>query len=323
MDTAEEPHFLVDDFLIEANQELEQVITALNKKTPHYYEKAKFLKNFTGNMFRAYHQKKKEWGIEEKYNTIVELKEAEKEEHIIENYIEKKSELEKIRQQEKEKIKEELIKKKEEVQKRIEILLKEEEKKIKNQDIEIPVSPNSSQKTEPTLKPITSLEEIEKTFSFSDIPSLSEIGKPAELKTQESETRENSKPSSEYKSFIEPLVSPSNKEVQENQNISEFSKEASAEYGKITNLINNQEIEEIICDGPDQSLKTVANNKEKIIELQLTDQEINDIIQLLAQKSEQKVSKENPFLMTQYKNLNIQATITTEHSQPRFVILKE
>lgn len=322
MNTQEEPHFLVDDFLIEANQELEQVITALNKKSPPYYEKSRFLKNFIGNMFRAYHQKKKEWGMEEKYNTIIELKEAEKEEHMIESYIEKKSELKKIREEQKEKIKQELMKKKEEILKKIEILIKE---KDQNAGIPIPqpldanktisiLSPDAQQKPQSEVKPTTSLSEIEKISSFSEISELP--------KAQEPETRKNFlnfrgiedlKSSSEYKSFIGQLVTPNQESL----------KEESQEFGKITGLINNQEIKEIICDGPDQSLKTVENTKERIIELKLTDQEINDIIQILALKSEQKVTKENPFLMTQYKNLNIQATITTEHSQPRFVIVKE
>lgn len=266
MQIKEEPHFFVNDFLIEA-EELKGVLRELTKMPEKYMGRAELLRKFTNEMFRAYRKNRKQFYIKETAEITTEIHEAEKETEELNYYLENRGKL-------KEQLKKELLEKKEELLKKLQEVeqhngIIEEQKQItEKQSIPMPEPKISSSQlgtinTAPIQKPETEIK----------IPIL----KPTEIK------KEN----------------------------------------KIQDLINNQEIQEIICDGPYQPLKTLINNKEKLSPITLTNEEINNFILETAKKTNAEISENNPFLMAELENLQIQATFGTANTTPKFIVLKK
>lgn len=255
MQIKEEPHFFVNDFLVEA-EELKGVLRELTKMPEKYMGRAELLRKFTNEMFRAYRRNRKQFYIKETAEATTEIHEAEKETEELNYYLKNKEKL-------KEQLKKELLKKKGEL--------------------------------------LSKLVQIEKTNQITE--------------EQKQATEEQNTTMLESKTNSSPLETINTASIQKS---TEIKKE-----NKIQDLINNQEIQEIICDGPYQPLKTLINNKEKLSPITLTNEEINNFILETAKKTNAKISENNPFLMAELENLQIQATLGTANTTPKFIILKK
>lgn len=308
-----EPHFFVNDFLAESDK-LRDVLTELKSK-PKHLEKSEFLKKFANEMFRAYRKNKKLWAAQEKKETLEELKEAEQETETLKNLI-------KNRKKTKEALKAELLKKKEELMQKISTLKPTQEstdftplKKTTKEPIpNIGLHPNINlEKTLPT--PISSPFEIEEPITIKKEEVIDEL-KEAMHEKENLEYAISEKPTEKEEESEKP------KKEGFFSRILHHSKSEPKENNKLTGLLNNPAITEIICDGPDQSLKVVEDKKEKLLPIKLTKDEINSFIKETAKNAKQEISNETPFLMTEYNKMEIQATLGTETTTAKLIIKK-
>ena len=96
-------------------------------------------------------------------------------------------------------------------------------------------------------------------------------------------------------------------------------------FGKISPLLEDKNIKEITCNGPDMSININYQDKKDIptnIILD-SDNEINEIVIKFAELADQKINTENPFLNFRFNNLEIQATINNKFLKPKFIIVKK
>lgn len=73
MNFKEEPQFLVNDFLAKSQKELERVMREINREPPAYYNEAKFLREFTNNLLRAYVNQRNRENTEKREKIRAEL----------------------------------------------------------------------------------------------------------------------------------------------------------------------------------------------------------------------------------------------------------
>lgn len=147
-----EPQFFVNDFLVESQKEIEDVLKTLKTTEPKYQDRAYFMKKFTNLMFRSYIKNKNSWKEEEhnkiKHETELELLEIEREKIAIEHLLEETEEKKKEKMMKKEELKKELERKREEILKKLHPELqrtpiqKPEEKKAVFEEMPMPLPHN-------------------------------------------------------------------------------------------------------------------------------------------------------------------------------------
>ena len=91
---------------------------------------------------------------------------------------------------------------------------------------------------------------------------------------------------------------------------------------KLQEYFKDQNVKEIICKGPDQKIIIkFLDNKTKTLPKQ-NKQELNHLIQDLAQQTNQEISPQKPFLASELNNKKIQANLGTDYLEPRFTIIR-
>lgn len=290
----QEPQFFVNDFLVEAEQQLIQILEALKERHSARIERALFLKNYTNNMFRAYRIKNKQWKTTAKSSVLHELIDIEHEKTALEKFLEaheaEKQTILELKKEEREALKKELEQKKRELMHKLGIPLPPI---IAENIIPLPHNLNSENKISPTNN-INSENKI-------SLSNNSNSEKPVATPTPQKFN------GTSYNADESEVNNPSN------------------EYGKITPLLGNEKISEIVCDEINTPVHVIYDGKENIstnIQFKSYD-ELDSLIQLLAKKTQQSVTKESPFLMAETAKFAIQASISTENSKPRLVIEKK
>ena len=95
-------------------------------------------------------------------------------------------------------------------------------------------------------------------------------------------------------------------------------------YGKISPLMEDKKITEIICNFPNSSvLVTYDSHNEVPTNISfMSDEEINNFILSMAKKTNQKIENDNPFLNAKLGDFDFQATLKSEFVKPRFVLVR-
>jgi len=278
----EEPIFLVNDYLEKGQKELEQVIEELKRKPKNYDRNARFLKNFTNNLFIA-HKQIQSHKNKSKLNEHEQLKA-----HL-------KQQLEMKKQ--------ELIKKMQELQEQKPILREELQKDLILSKI--------------TDRALASRKISDHTYQLLE-PFLRDEERIIikELKKQEFNEEKIKK------QLQEKLKDKFNEETYDRLRYHIVRDKLS--LGQVSPLLEEETLEEVICDGTNQnlkiSLKGKPNMETNISYLSLED--LNEQIKILAKKANQEITEEKPFLDAQIGKYHVQANLGTEYSQPRFIIHK-
>ncbi|MDP3917010.1 MAG: hypothetical protein Q8Q42_01865 [Nanoarchaeota archaeon] len=94
-------------------------------------------------------------------------------------------------------------------------------------------------------------------------------------------------------------------------------------FGLIDPLLHDSEITKITCDGPNLKIKITRGGEEYITNLEFKGrQQLDQFIKLIAKKSSQKISDNNPVLEANFENFRISATLGTEDIPSRFILEK-
>lgn len=338
-----EPQFFVNDFLVESQKEIEDVLKTLKTTEPKYQERAYFLKKFSNLMFRSYIKNKDSWKKHEhdmiRHETELELLEVEREKIAIEHLLEETEE----KKKEKEKLKQELKKKLEE--KKLEILKKmqglEAPKPLFKPTPEgipapqplMPSPPEIAPPIQITKKDLVASAETKKVLAFSEFNGTEYKITEPELNEKDNLLIQNIKTKLDAtkikdKNYLYPLIQNEAKTFQIEFNDVYYDKiryyllRDLNDFGIISPLLKDPKIKEIVCDGVALPIYLIYDEKHDInanIQFE-TAEEINSFIQSLAKKTNQTITPENPFLIAETDRFEIQATLGTEHSQARFVI---
>ncbi len=281
----EEPFFLVNEFLEKERDQIELILDSLSVKNQRRNDKAIFLRNFTNEMFVAYRRTKKVKVAEHK-------EELDKTKQLL---LKKKTELiNKLKQlQEKPVV--------QEAENKEIILSKETGKTLVGTEFN-GVTYNVKE-PEISLQDQYLLNEVEntaKSINLEDRQKLIDLVKISCVKY-------NLSYSDEYFDKIRYYV------------VRDLKK-----YGKISPLIEDKDVKEIICDGFGKPINITYKDKQDIpTSVQFdTEDELNEFISSLAKKTNQQVSIENPFLNTSLEGLNIQASFGSEFVKAKFLISK-
>lgn len=93
-------------------------------------------------------------------------------------------------------------------------------------------------------------------------------------------------------------------------------------FSTIDPLLHDRNVKEIICEGVDKPVKVIDYSLQKLNTniILIKNEDINDIINRFAKKSNVTLSDKNPTLETVYKNLKISATLGFGGVSSRFTI---
>lgn len=284
---AEEPFFLVNEFLGKEKNELEHILNIVHGKNQRSLERAAFLRNFTNELFRAYKKTIK--------TKVEEKKEPEKKQ------IEKKL----------------LLEKKQELLKKIEKL------KQKTEQIKVPEPTKEKELilSKETGKPLVTTEFKDSKYYVRE-PILTEQDKNIlkELKTTNIDNKQR------LIDKLKEFCTKFNIEYSDAHydKIRYYLVRDLKRYGKISPLLEDKDVKEIVCEGANKPIIISYQNKEDILTdvIFTSDEELNNFVLSLAKKANQKVSVENPFLNTNIENMNLQATLGSEFVKPKFIISK-
>lgn len=291
----EEPQFLVNDFLIKDIEEMRKVLKTVNNKQPVNTERVVFFQDFTSHLVKAY-------------------------------YTQKQSE-----EVEKQRLKAELEKKKQELLEKIE-QVKQKQEEIK---IETPIE---------LIKPETPAEHKDLVFSkltkkvlvFSTIEGSSYHIEEPQMKRNELDlliTIEK-KLTKEDLSDSEGLKKTIANEAQKKgvvyadelfDKIRYYLIRDNVRFGKASPLLEDPEVKEVVCEGPQKSIKIIYGDKGELttnVKFDSLD-ELNAFVQHLAALTGNLVSVENPFLSASFDGFDIQATLGVEFVPARFAIIRK
>ncbi len=284
-----EPFFLVNEFLEKEKAELENILNTINNYQHKDMERAVFLRNFSNQLFKA-HKKTKQ---QEKPK--IDQKKFEKE------LLEKK--------------KQELLKKIED--------MKSKQQPAAEKTIELETPKLTEEKSiilsKESKKTLASIEFNGITYNVKE-PELSEndIKILNELKTQNIEQKET---------LVNRMKDLSKKyniiySDEYYDKIRYFLVRDIKKYGKISPLIEDKEVKDIICAGKDKPISIMYKDKEVPTNIILSDEEINNFVKETAAKTAQQISEAKPFLNVPLDNMTISANIGTAFIKPKFVITK-
>ncbi len=278
----QEPHFLVDEYLLQEIDELKDVAKALEKKHSPENDRSLFLWNFTNALFHAYLTKK------QTHNQTQE--------------------------EEKNILKKELEKKKKELLTKLEGLKHAENplgkklvfsKVTKNPLVSSSIKEDTYTVTEPPLT-----QEEQKTLSL-----LQEQIKPQQLLNTE-ETKK-----AVFQELQKHNLPPSEEAF---DRLRYYLVRDLTKLGKISPLLEDPKIEEVVCTSAGEKLTVKYDGKELFTNITFgSDEDLNMFITHLSTLTKGTVSPEHPFLNATFDGFEIQASLGAEHVSGRFVIVRK
>ena len=283
-----EPFFLVNEFLEKEKNELEGILEVVKRKNMKHFDRAALLKNFTEGMFYA------------------SLKKAHGEKKSLE--------------EEKKKLREELLIRKQELLK----IISEREKK-KEPAAEIKKKPGEKKeliKSRVSGKTFVAAEFSDGFYTVRepelkshDVRILAEI-KKLDIKNEkqviktlkEACVKNNVRYSENYYDIMRYYLIRDKKK-----------------FGRITPLIEDKDITEIVCTGPNRRILITYKGKHDIPSNVIfdNDEQINTFVKNIAQKTNEELSPEKPFFKAVVGDMAVSANISTKFLAPKFVIVKE
>ncbi len=284
----EEPFFLVNEFLEKEKNELEGILEVVKRKNMKHFDRAALLKNFTEGMFYA------------------SLKKAHGEKKSLE--------------EEKKKLREELLKRKQELIK----IISEREKK-KGPAVEIKKKPGEK-------KEIIKSRVSGKTFVAAEFSDGFYTVKEPELKPHDMRILAEIK-KLDIKNEKQVIKTLKEACVKNSVNYSEnyydimryYLIRDKRKFGRITPLIEDRDVTEIVCTGPNKRILITYKGKHDIPSSVIfdNDEQINTFVKNMAQKANEKLSPEKPFFKAVVGSMAVSANIGTKFIAPKFVIIKE
>lgn len=287
----EEPFFLVNEFLVKEKKELENIIDLVNAGTTKHLERAAFLKNFTNFMFQAHRNSK--------------IKHVKKE------------------TQEKQRIKEELLKRKVELLKKLEEHKRMQEKKPAVAELPAKLSEIKDLIiSKETGKPFVTTEFSDGVYTINE-PKL----KPEYVKILAELKKSNVEDKEQIRNKIKELCIKNRTQYSDKDYdiLRYYLIRDKKKFGRITPLIEDTNITEIVCSSPNKFLTATYKGKEDTatnIVFDSSDQ-IDTFLKNIAAKAGEQISSEKPFLNAVVGSMGVNGNISTQFLKPRFVIIKQ
>lgn len=286
----EEKFFLVNEFLVKERKELENIIDLVNAGTTKHLERAAFLRNFTNLMFHAHR------------NSRI-------------NHMKKEG-------QEKQKLKEELFKRKVELLKKLEEHKRMQEKKPA---FAVPAKLSEIKDliiSKETGRPFVTTEFSDGVYTVNEPRLKPEYTKIlAELKKSNIEEKE------QLRNKIKELCAKNRTQYSDKDYdlLRYYLIRDKKKFGRITPMIEDPGITEIVCRGPNKFLTVNFKGKEDTatnIVFDSSDQ-IDTFLKNIAAKAGEQISPEKPFLNAVVGSMGVNGNISTQFLKPRFVIIKQ
>ena len=284
----EEQFFLVNNFLEKERKELENIIEVVQGKNAKKIEKAVFIRNFTNELFKAYRKTKKS-KIEIKTETLKE--------------------------------KEDLLRKKQEILNKLQELQQnlQTPQVIKPQESkDIILSKETGKALVRTEFDGTHYSIFEPELTKSDISLLEEV--------KRSLNKVNLEDKQKLIILIKNLCAKYAIDYSDDyyDKIRYYVVRDVKKFWKLSPLIEDQDVSEIVCNGINKPITVRYKEKEDLATniIFTSEDELNKFLQVILKKANQKVSVENPFLNITLGNINLQGTIGSEFVKAKFVITK-
>ncbi len=282
----EEPFFIVNEFLEKERVELQEVLDSLKGPKFDHYERSVFIRQFTNEMFRAYK------------NQIYRINKVAAEE---------RNRLARLKLQKQKELLLEQLKSVEELKK-----YTEEGDKAKK-DIVLSKVTNKTLVSSKFFD--NKYQVIEPLLNVNDVKLLNEIKSKVNLDDNEG---------------LKKLIESSCKVYNINFTDDYFDKiryylvRDLKKYGKVSPLLEDKNVKEVICNGTKQPLLvTYEGNSNVPTNVNLdSDTDINNLIKYFAQISKVEIKPDNPFLNFKFNNFEIQATLGNDFLKPKFVIVR-
>ncbi len=96
-------------------------------------------------------------------------------------------------------------------------------------------------------------------------------------------------------------------------------------FGRITPLIEDRDVSEIVCTGPNKRILVTYKGKHDVPTSVIfeNDQQINTFVKNVASRAKEELTEEKPFIKIVIGNMAVSANIGTKFLGPKFVIVKE
>ena len=296
----EEPHFLVNDFLMKDLGDLKGVLKAVQERTTVQAERVVFFHNFTNELFKAY----------------VSIK--------------KKNE------EEKQRLKRELEKKKQELIKKLEEMKQQDGFSQNSLGIKRIIKEDALKEAPAFgMKELVFSKITKKALAFSKIREGTYVVTEPVLTDKENNllTSLSRKASKDQLMDLDSIKKSIN---EESKNFSLDYSDTLADkmryylirnnirFGKVSPLLEDEEIKEVVCEGAGKQVK-VTHETEGELKTNILFQnppELNKFIVNLALLAGNALSNEHPFLNASFDGFEIQATLGSEFLAPKFVIVR-
>ncbi len=284
----DEPFFLVNEFLEREQKELKEVLKIIKVENYRENQKSVFLKNFTNEAFKAYRKNKDKMGL---------LKAEEK-----------KLDFEK----------ESLLKKRKLVLDKLKELEKVEVKEI--------TAPLPSQEKQVILSKETGKTLVKTEFDGKNYNVIEPILNLEYLKLIDELKELNLDSKDELKQQVGVLCNKYKINYTDDyfDKIRYYLVRDVKKYGKISALIEDKDVKDIICSGSGKLLSVNYKDQDDVGTNIIfnSEDEVNNFIKFLGKKGEQKFSLENPFLEFSFDGLKIQGNLGSEFIKGKFAISK-
>ena len=283
----EEPHFLVNEFLLEDIDELKKITKAVKSSSSEFDNKSLFLRDFTHCLFKAYNTK-------ETTGKIM--------------------------------LKAELEQKKKEIVKKIE-LIKKQTGSLTKQSLPRPkiILKKDLIFSKVTKRPLTSVSFDGVIYNIKE-PMLDDREKNLLKILEKKVSKEILKDSEIIKNLMiqEGKKLSVNGADEMFDKLRYYIIRDKVRFGKVSVLIEDQKITEVTCEGVNKPVRILYENRELPTNIIFnTKEELNNFVEHLAMLSGNLVSVENPFLYVSFEGFDIQATLETEFVSGKFVLIRK
>ncbi len=324
----DEPQFLVNDFLLKDFDELKKVILAVQSKPLPYTDKAVFMLDFTNALFNAYVNQKQQGERIQQETAKAEIEKEKLQQAALE-----------LEEQTKEKLKVELETRKRELLAKMNSMKRQEEriaaqtqfKEVLDNPVQgnIVENESSQERKDLVVSKVTKSVLVYAVVNDSLYSVVEPVLSEREYSLLDSLKEVSAQNLSDLDS-LKGLITESAKKAQVPFSVELVDRlryyliRDVVRFGKVSPLLEDKEISEVICEGISKPVRAVYQDKEVTTNIAFdTSEELNSFVEHLAKLSGNLISVENPFLNASFDGLSIQANLSSEFVSGKFVIVRQ
>jgi|GEM_PF-3239619 len=289
MASSEEPQFLMNEFLVADKKKLEKVVKTLTPRSGATARRARFLKEYTFALFRAYTKQR----VVLKPKPVVD-----------------KNQIRLQLEQKKKQLLAELAKHQEQVVQQKKLITSPEP------------APRILVYSQISKNPLVSVRVHEQKY-FVQEPSLNaeeqhflgQITLPATVQKPE-----------DVMIYLQGYSKEQHFSFSDEQldRIRYYVIRDQFKFGVLSPFFEDPEIHEVLCSGPDQ-LVQISFDTHTFLQtnLRFSVEEMNSLITQIAKELQQPLTQEHPFLQGTYEQFTVQANLGTDYVPPKFLFMRQ